>query len=291
MRIEHLTSHFNFNSSPHIYRGKDKAKQGAMHYDNNNSVNINTSTDKNRPAKSVNFGGSAGLETQKIVNKALKELVQEGGKDFARVKDAPQWAVNFLNSKKIAWVLELVKNNEALFENIVTIFLAGLLKPICVLAMPGAPEEDKQAAATKNFVAAVTGFALSTLILTPVSKGVKKVTKNLPKYIKDPEYIKLIDPNEFGEEVLKVAKNGKKLRAGDLADAYSTFYKKAADMAITPTKAKITIAFMPYLLNFLFKRDKKEPKEEQTVNTTQEKLLEFGPNEQVYSKFMGGITK
>ncbi len=76
-----------------------------------------------------------------------------------------------------------------------------------------------------------------------------------------------------------------------MADAYSTFYKKAADMAITPTKAKITIAFMPYLLNFLFKRDKKEPKEEQMVNTTQEKLLEFGPNEQVYSKFMGGITK
>ena len=269
---------------------KEKVRQSAKYH---NNIGVNTETDVNdyRPAKSVNFSGSVGLDTQKVVNKALKELVQEGGKDFARVKDAPQWAVNFLNSKKVAWVLELVKNNEALFENIVTIFLAGLLKPICVLAMPGAPKEDKQAAATKNFVAAVTGFALSTLILTPVSKGVKKVTKNLPKNIKDPESNKLIDPNEFGEEVLKIAKNGKKLRAGDLADAYSTFYKKAADMAITPTKAKITIAFMPYLLNFLFKRDKKESKEEQKVSTTQEKILKFGPNEQVYSKFMGGMTK
>ena len=124
MRIEHLTSHLNFNSSPHMQRTKSRAFKEAENISEHKNTDKNLY--KNRPAKSVNFGGSAGLETQKIVNKALKELVQEGGKDFARVKDAPQWAVNFLNSKKVAWVLELVKNNEALLKTLLLYFLQVL---------------------------------------------------------------------------------------------------------------------------------------------------------------------
>ena len=246
---------------------------------------------KNRPAKSVNFSGSASFDTQKIIKSALKELVEEGGKDFKGVKDAPQWAVNFIKSDKVNHALKLVKDNEALFENIITIFLAGLLKPICVLAMPGAEEEDKQMAATKNFVAAVTGFVLSSLILTPISKSVKKVTKDMSKFGINPEYAKLIDP-KWEDIVVGKTKDGKDIMGGYLADAYSTFYKKVADLGITPTKAKITITFMPYLLNALFgKRNKAKEEAAKTNNSQPIGQIQLNEKEQIFKQFGGGIVK
>lgn len=246
---------------------------------------------KNRPAKSVNFSGSASLDTQKIIKSALKELIEEGGKDFRGVKDAPQWAVNFIKSDKVNHTLKLVKDNEALFENIITIFLAGLLKPICVLAMPGAEEEDKQMAATKNFVAAVAGFVLSSLILTPISKSVKKVTKDMSKFKINPEYAKLIDP-KWEDIVVGKTKDGKDIMGGYLADAYSTFYKKVADLGITPTKAKITITFMPYLLNALFgKRNKAKEEAAKKGNSQPIGQIQLNESEQVFKQFTGGIVK
>lgn len=224
----------------------------------------------------------------------MQELIQEGGKDFKGVKNAPEWAVKFLKSQKVNNALKLVKDNEALFENIITIFLAGLLKPICVLAMPGAEEEDKQMAATKNFVAAVTGFVLSSIILTPISKSVKKVTKNMAKFKINPEYAKLIDP-KWEDIVVGKTKDGKDIMGGYLADAYSTFYKKVADLAITPTKAAITIAFMPYLLNFLFgkKNAAKKAEKEAKINEIiqQHSQLKLNENEQVFKQFAGGAIK
>ena len=289
MRIEHLTSHLNFNSSPHMQRTKSRAFKEAENISEHKNTDKNLY--KNRPAKSVNFSGSASFDTQKIIKSALKELVEEGGKDFKGVKDAPQWAVNFIKSDKVNHALKLVKDNEALFENIITIFLAGLLKPICVLAMPGAEEEDKQMAATKNFVAAVTGFVLSSLILTPISKSVKKVTKNMSKFGINPEYAKLIDP-KWEDIVVGKTKDGKDIMGGYLADAYSTFYKKVADLGITPTKAKITITFMPYLLNALFgKRNKAKEEAAKTNNSQPIGQIQLNEKEQIFKQFGGGIVK
>ena len=289
MRIEHLTSHLNFNSSPHMQRTKSRAFKEAENVSEHKNTDKNLY--KNRPAKSVNFSGSASFDTQKIIKSALKELVEEGGKDFKGVKDAPQWAVNFIKSDKVNHALKLVKDNEALFENIITIFLAGLLKPICVPARPGAEEEDKQMAATKNFVAAVTGFVLSSLILTPISKSVKKVTKNMSKFGINPEYAKLIDP-KWEDIVVGKTKDGKDIMGGYLADAYSTFYKKVADLGITPTKAKITITFMPYLLNALFgKRNKAKEEAAKTNNSQPIGQIQLNEKEQIFKQFGGGIVK
>lgn len=303
MRIEHLTSHLNFNSSPHMPSNREKVKQGLDH----GSENLGASINNNRPAKSVNFGGSASLNTQKIIQGALNDLIQDGAKDFKGIKKAPNWAVGFLNSAWVVDKLKLVKDNEAKFENIITIFLAGLLKPICVLAMPGAEKEDKQVAATKNFVAAVTGFVLSTSVLTPVSKAVKKVTKDSASFVKylgesQKDYIKLINP-EFEDTVVGIAKDGKKIMGGSLSDAYSTFYKKVADLAITPTKAAITIAFMPHLLKLLFgdknKKNKEAKPEVQNIQNAPETAqvensihkIQLSEKEQVFKQFSGGLLK
>ncbi len=270
---------------------QSRTKQRMKYYD---SHTANKSTVINRPAKSVNFSGSASLstDTAEIVQKSLSKLIDEGVREYKSIKKPGKLAYNIVNSKGFSKALLLVKENEAKFENLITIVLAGLLKPICVLAMPGAEEEDKQMAATKNFVAAVTGFVLSSIILTPVSKGVKKVVANLPKYIKDPKYRKLIDPSEFGDEFVMMGKNGKKLMAGDLADSFSTFYKKVADLGITPTKAAITIAFMPHLLNALFgKRKAEKAAAKKAMEQIKGEQIALNQNEQVFKELAGGMAK
>ena len=281
-----------------FHKTREKTGQEAR-YHKGPGVNEKGVEYNNRPAKSVNFSGSASLNTDsaKIIEKTLNKLINEQLREYKGIKKPTRWAFklvdsNFFNEK----VLNLVNENEALFENLINIVLAGILKPICVLAMPGAEEEDKQAAATKNIVGAITSFFLSTLILTPVSKGVKKVVANLPRYIKDPDYIRLIDKKEFGDEVVQVLKNGKKVMAGDLADAYSTFYKKVADMAITPTKAAITIAFMPYLLDFLFGKKKAAKKaEREALKNAQAQIkakqINLSQDEKVFQEIAGKMTQ
>ena len=296
MRIEHLTSHLNFNSSPHVHNARCKAKKGADYLGESTSVE-NKSVNKNRPAKSVSFSGSVSLDDitkakpAQIIQEELSKLVAEGkAKDFKNINlNAGKLSYGFINSKFMTRALTVVNENESKFENIITIFLAGMLKPLCVLAMPGAEKEDKQMAATKNFISAVVGFALSSAILTPVSKSVKKVTKNLNKYIKDADYIRLIDKKEFGDFIKY---HGREIEVGSMADAFSTFYKKIPDLAITPTKAAISIALMPYLLNFLFKKDKKEEaKKVQQITQTQMPNIELKENEQIFSQFKGGAIK
>ncbi len=299
MRIEHLTSHTNFNSSPHTYRGSGRLKQSTQYHNNSIGVNRETSVNNDRPAKSVNFGGSVSLDdvtgtkAAQIIKEELTKLVTEGKtKDFKNINlNAGKLSYGFINSKGMTGLLRLVNENEAKFEGIITVFLAGMLKPLCVLAMPGAEKEDKQMAATKNFVSAVIGFGLSCLILTPVSKSVKKVTKDLNKFIKDPDYIRLIDKEEFGDFVKY---GGREIEAGSMADAFSTFYKKIPDLAVTPTKAALSIALTPYVLDFIFKKNKKETPETQPVQqSTQSRLpsIELKENEQVFSKFRGGVIK
>ena len=56
---------------------------------------------------------------------------------------------------------------------------------MCVLAMPGAEEEDKQFTATKNALSAFIGYLLSYAVLDPISSGVNKFLDNPGKYIKD----------------------------------------------------------------------------------------------------------
>ncbi len=298
MKIEHLTSHLNFNSSPHMHSAKGKAKKGAVYLGERTSVE-NKSVNKNRPAKSVNFSGSVSLndvieaKPAQIIQEELTKLVTEGKtKDFKNINlNAGKLSYGFINSKFMTRALTIVNENESKFENIITIFLAGMLKPLCVLAMPGAEKEDKQMSATKNFVSAVIGFGLSCLILTPVSKSVKKVTKNLNKFIKDPDYIRLIDKKEFGDFVKY---GGKEVEVGSMADAFSTFYKKIPDLAITPTKAAISIALTPYVLDFIFKKDKKEAAKAQTAQPniqTQPSGIELKENEQIFNQFRGGAIR
>lgn len=230
----------------------------------------NKTSNTYRPAKRVSLSGSelsrannkdnisfTGKEkivrtTAEMVKDFSKEAIHKGA-----VQDIPAWADKMGGAKWFSGVLDSVNKNEAFYEAVTALVVAGILKPVCVLAMPGAEMEDKQMSATKNAVSAFIGFGLSNLILSPFSSGVNKVMKSLDsgnptKYIKDMNYVNALN----NEELIELA-SGTKLKS-TLKDSFKTTYKKLPDLGVSPMKAALTIAITPYVLNLLFGKDKKD---------------------------------
>ena len=58
----------------------------------------------------------------------------------------PEFCVEAFNK-----TVEFVYDNEVAYNAIYALLVAGVLKPMCVLNMPGSEDKDKQMVATKNF--------------------------------------------------------------------------------------------------------------------------------------------
>ena len=230
-----------------------------------------------RPAERVSIGGSELFQADNLVlNKTPKTSPSFTGKEKVikttaemvkgiateainkgAMEDIPKWADKMGGANWFKSVLKSVDKNETFYEALTALVVAGMLKPVCVLAMPGAEMEDKQMSATKNSVSAFIGFGLSNLILGPFSSAVNKVVKSIDskdptKYIKDMNYVDALK----NEELVTLA-NGTKLKS-TLGDAFKTTYKKLPDLGVSPMKAALTIALTPYILKLLFGKDKKD---------------------------------
>jgi len=249
----------------------------------------NNSKDINRPTESVSFGGSAvsngnTKEAEKKKN-FKKKIALIGGVSAALIAGVAVLVSNLRKAgggnlakgialnQKFYNAAEFSEKNEAYVKNILALGLAGLLKPICVLAMPGADEKDKQFTATKNALSAFIGFALTSAILSPVSKGVDKFMKNPQNYL--PQGHKLIQ--EFQEAtnkpyVVAISKKPKfslldRLKGKEppeyinTYDSFKIVYKNALGLITAPLKAYLTIKAMPFILKLVFGEDKKKSKE------------------------------
>ena len=146
-------------------------------------------TELNRPARAISFGGSASL------NKSLKKLVNT--------------------------TIEVANDKVVIFNSIYALLVAGILKPMAVLSMPGSEDKDKQIVATKNFLQAFIGsflsFTIGGKIITKAVDTINDIDLNLIKVIEEkgkPTRVEAIDPTD--EKALKIAKdflikeNGKK---------------------------------------------------------------------------------
>ena len=214
-------------------------------------INSNAST---KASNAPSFTGKEKIvkTTAEMVKDITKEAINKGA-----MEDIPKWADKMGGANWFKGVLKSVDKNETFYEALTALVVAGMLKPVCVLAMPGAEMEDKQMSATKNSVSAFIGFGLSNLILGPFSSAVNKVVKSIDskdptKYIKDMNYVDALK----NEELVTLA-NGTKLKS-TLGDAFKTTYKKLPDLGVSPMKAALTIALTPYILKLLFGKDKKD---------------------------------
>lgn len=230
---------------------KERPKSGFLHkteHKNNKSVYLS------RPADQQGFSGSERSKGRdeisftgdpKLVQKLATSVLEKNA-------EIPNWAQKMGGAEWFKKVLKSVDKNEAAYEALIALVVAGVMKPMCVLAMPGAEREDKEMAATKNAVSAGIGFILSNLILGPCSNAVNRITKSFEtidptKYVKDQNYINALTD----EALVGTAKS-------TLGDSFKSSFKKFPDLGVSPLKAGVTIALTPMVLNLLFKKDKKK---------------------------------
>ncbi len=202
-------------------------------------------------------GANKPLAGAKLLTNLAKGAIEQGDK-----LNVPKWAEKMGGAKWFDSVIRAVDKNEAIYEAAAALVVAGVLKPMCVLAMPGAEMEDKQMAATKNTVSAVIGFGVSNLLLSPFSNAVNRISssiesQNPTKYIKDAKFVKTLQ----NEEVLPGLKS-------TMADSFKTTFKKMPDMAVSPLKAGLTISLTPVVLAILFGKKKDKKGVQETSNPT-----------------------
>lgn len=274
MNVMRVTREILSNNSITMYGEHAKHRhKGEALIQQNNSSQTEPNNNEIRPAKRASLSGSEHLNGNisftgdpRMVTNIAKSAISKAG-----VGEIPNWANKMGGSKFFNTVLESVDKNETFYEAFVALVVAGMLKPICVVAMPGAKMEDKQMSATKNTASAIVGFGLSNLILSPCSTAVNQITKSLDganptKYIKDQNYVEALK----NEDLLKGMKS-------TLGDSFKTTFKKAPDMIVSPLKAGIAIALTPYLLEFIFGKRKKEKAEKEKLERNNAPQA-FNPN-------------
>lgn len=192
-------------------------------------------------------------------------------------------AVNAMVSKKMRalnWLLDFVKEHNVAGSALMSLFLAGALRPATIMALPGkADKEDKIYASGHSMASGLIGFAVSTALTTPWDAGVKKVMENYKEHYdvvinnlkkgKSDEPPKLkynfnILKNKYEKLVeleKEVANSGTKLAkkaCKQYVDALGLEMKNITDWAIAIPRSMLTIALIPPILKYVFGLEKKK---------------------------------
>ncbi len=268
-------------ASPYSYPESNQAKsKNGVHLQlNNNEENYKGI---NRPTESVSFSGSAVSEEDNETAKKKKNIIIAAAGTAITIGTGALLIASKMkkntgggdiftklaSSKRFNHLVNFAEENEAQIKAVLALGMAGMLKPICVLAMPGAEKEDKQFTATKNAISAFMGFLLSCAILNPISAGVNEFLKHPEEYLgKDNDLV-----NRFAEDKKEVFKTQTfkerwfSTYKMNESGAFKTTYKNALGLFVAPAKAALTIALMPLVLKFLFgDRAKKENKTPQPM--------------------------
>ncbi len=138
-----------------------------------------------RPAQAISFGGSAISLTEK-----------------------------FVESSPVNKLIDFVDKNEVAYTAIYSLLVAGILKPMAIIAQTGDDDKDGQIIATKNFLQAFIGTFLG---LTIGGGFVKKIWNNLENHLKlfdidKDDNLKTLSENsskakEISEELIKKEHN------------------------------------------------------------------------------------
>ncbi len=106
-----------------------------------------------------------------------------------------------MNNRAFEWLTGFAGEHPVATGSLVGLFLAGGLRPLLTLSLPGKDDrEDKIYAAGHSLSSAIIGFGFSTLITTPIDSGIKYIYNDAKKMRKE-DYDKLTP-----EEIVNYAK-------------------------------------------------------------------------------------
>ena len=192
-------------------------------------------------------------------------------------------AVNVFKSKKMKaldWLLKFVKDHNVSGSALMALFLAGVLRPLTIMALPGKKDkEDKIYASGHSIASGLIGFGVSTVLTTPWDNGVMSVMQNYQKHydtviknIKEgtneepkPLKYKFDILNKRYERLVEIAKEqGTKATALEKRmlkkqiDNMGLMMKNITEWAIAVPRSILTIALIPPILKYVFGVEKKK---------------------------------
>lgn len=139
---------------------------------------------------------------------------------------------NFIKSKKFDKILE-AGNDLANTESLIMLGISVSIKPLSIMALPNAKEEDKKYIATKAVLSGLVDYVITTATVVPIAKIIEKFGEKVKK-----------DP--------KVLDKMKYLKRGENMKKFTKTLSYMPKMLLIPVRAALTIALIPPTLKYLF---------------------------------------
>lgn len=146
---------------------------------------------------------------------------------------------NFFRNPKFHKFLE-ASNNLAVMESVFVLAISTTIKPVTILALPGAKEEDKKYAAIKAFLGGVIDYCLITALVKPITKKIEDFGNRIKK---NPEIVK--------EKI-------KYLRDEGNFKTFSRIVGYTPKLLLIPVRSALTIALIAPTLKFIFPEEGKK---------------------------------
>ena len=137
-----------------------------------------------------------------------------------------------LKNKYVQNILSLAQKNPILFKASLATILALSIRPLTILAVPGAKKKDKQYAATKSIVSGAVSFGIACGISWPLQKAIEK--------------FKVAAENGTLEKSLK------KPLTKERFEAFNYFVITGAYFIVIPLEAFLLFKAIPKVINLIF---------------------------------------
>ena len=229
------------------------------------------------------------------INTGIKENKgYYNGSFTGKEKAAVSFSVNMLNK-----INEFTHDHNTITQSIVALVLAGIFRPAAIISLPGKKnKEDKIYASSHSIASGLIGFAVSSIIVSPLDKAAKQLLKEandikdrlsdaFEKRAKGEQIFlskeELLKGKEIlGEKFLNIYgefKDGNIIKINRKAlNSTSTILNMAPDtLFLGVVKAMLTIALIPPILKYVFGVEKSKPQEpaQQAPVVAQSKVDKF----------------
>lgn len=145
-------------------------------------------------------------------------------------------------------ILNKASINQAVFQASFGVILTCILRPASIAILPSKKNKDDQKyAAAHSIASGLMGFAISTILLDPFTKGINKFCKNPEKYVSKGNFM-------LKDELAK--------------GTTSTYFGRLTDWVPAIPKGILTVALIPPILKYVFGMEKKKAKDKNIAKQT-----------------------
>ena len=160
-----------------------------------------------------------------------------------------------LMMRPVVSICKLAGNNPALAEAVIGTIFASALRPVTIMAVPGAKKEDKEYAAGKAFISGLLYLTTSIALYTPIAFAISKLSHDgISRFAKSKTGQKIVKTC-----ILPFAEKSKETKA------FKFITKYGMSFPIGAMDAFILFKLIPPVVSKLFKHNKPNPENKKEV--------------------------